>query len=154
MIKQIVTEARSIELENEDLNLDQVRQMYYACPEFQKAELVRRLYNELDGMQTIVFLNTRKEADSLQKYLSSNKYLAEVLMGGNMDKEERDRIMYLFKKKEVHFLITTNLLARGIDVEQMPMVINYSIPMRKEGTEMLPDYESFLHRAGRAHAGW
>ena len=57
MIKQIVTEARSIELENEDLNLDQVRQMYYACPEFQKAELVRRLYNELDGMQTIVFLN-------------------------------------------------------------------------------------------------
>lgn len=75
----------------------------------------------------------------------------KVLMGGLMSQEERDETMEKFRKGLIKVLITTNLLARGIDVRSVSLVINFDVPtMKPPGTEeMIADPENYLHRIGR-----
>lgn len=67
---------------------------------------------------------------------------------GAFEGSERDAIIDKFRTGEAKILITTNVLARGIDVQSVSMVINYDIPM-KGRSEMEPDFETYLHRIGR-----
>lgn len=63
-----------------------------------------------------------------------------------MDNAERDQTMDAFRKGESTVLITTNLLARGVDVDNVCLVVNYDVPVDKDGN---PDFETYLHRIGR-----
>lgn len=69
-------------------------------------------------------------------------------MHGAFDGAERDRIVGEFRNGISKVLITTNVLARGLDVSTVSMVINYDIPMRGRG-DTEPDFETYLHRIGR-----
>jgi ATP-dependent RNA helicase DDX19/DBP5 len=71
-------------------------------------------------------------------------------MFGNMAPEERDEMMAKFRKGEVRVFITTNMLARGIDVPEVEIVINYDVPVLRIGNERHGDPETYLHRIGRA----
>lgn len=72
-------------------------------------------------------------------------------MFGKMEADERDDIIQKFRRCEINVLITTNMLARGIDVPEVQIVINFDMPNQRIHTgEIVPDSESYLHRIGRA----
>ncbi len=66
-----------------------------------------------------------------------------------MSNEERDEFIDKFRHREVPFVITTNLLARGIDIPEIQLVINFDVPKVKVGGKFEADAESYLHRIGR-----
>lgn len=70
-------------------------------------------------------------------------------MIGGMPFEERDRIIDAFRTDVISALISTNVLARGIDVPQVDIVINFDIPITSNSGYMEPDYANYLHRVGR-----
>lgn len=78
--------------------------------------------------------------------LSDAGYTCSVLHGGIED-SLRDRTMQAFRDGESTVLITTNVLARGVDVDNVCLVINYDVPV--EGRTQQPDFETYLHRIGR-----
>lgn len=72
---------------------------------------------------------------------------AVVSLHGKMTAEERDKVMDDFRRGEFKVLITTNVLARGIDISQITLVVNYDLPIDYNTRQ--PDYEAYLHRIGR-----
>jgi len=73
---------------------------------------------------------------------------AKILMGG-MEIEARDKMIDEFRKNGFHVLISTNVLARGIDVPEVDIVINFDVPMIIVHGFRDPDYANFMHRVGR-----
>ena len=110
-----------------------------------KLEFLSDIYSLLTIGQSIVFVGTKRDADSVHRTLSDSGYACSVLHGG-VTPEERDVTMQAFRDGESTVLITTNVLARGVDVDNVMMVVNYDVPVDKDGD---PDYETYLHRIGR-----
>ena len=110
-----------------------------------KLEFLSDIYSLLTIGQSIVFVGTKRDADSVHKTLSDSGYACSVLHGG-VSPEERDATMEAFRHGESTVLITTNVLARGVDVDSVMMVVNYDVPVDKDGK---PDFETYLHRIGR-----
>lgn len=110
-----------------------------------KLEFLSDIYSLLTIGQSIVFVGTKRDADSVHRTLSDSGYACSVLHGG-VTPEERDLTMQAFRDGESTVLITTNVLARGVDVDNVMMVVNYDVPADREGN---PDYETYLHRIGR-----
>lgn len=101
------------------------------------------LKQKVDG-GTIIFTNTREQCDALAEEMTEKGY-ANVVYRGEMDKTERRANLRAFRKGEIGFLISTDLAARGLDVEHVGRVVNYHLPQQME---------NYLHRAGRtARAG-
>ena len=95
--------------------------------------------------QTIIFVNTKDFADLVYTKLNDNGYRCYILFG-KLEKDERDRCIEKFRKGEVNVLIATNLISRGFDMHSIKLVINFDVPYNQGK----PDYESYLHRIGRA----
>ena len=70
-------------------------------------------------------------------------------MYGEMNPEERDEMMEKFREGEVNVFITTNMMARGIDVPGCEIVINYDVPTMRENNRIKGDAKTYLHRIGR-----
>lgn len=92
-------------------------------------------------------LQKRSTADELQKRMEVEGHTVAVLHGA-YEGLERDAVIDRFRNGEAKVLITTNVLARGIDVQTVSMVINYDIPMKGRYDDE-PDMETYLHRIGR-----
>jgi len=88
-------------------------------------------------------------AETLFNVLKKDGFKASILFS-KMEKSERDEIMLKFRERRINVLITTNLLARGIDVPEIDLVINFDVPKIKVNGVFKPDHENFLHRIGRA----
>merc|ERR1712176_1626096 len=84
-------------------------------------------------------------ADMVHETLTLSGYTCSVLHG-NVESSERDATMVAFREGESNVLITTNVLARGVDVDNVCLVVNYDVPVDKNGD---PDFETYLHRIGR-----
>merc|ERR1712039_55453 len=84
--------------------------------------------------------NTRRKVDWLTDKMKAKEFVVSA-MHGDMDQRERQLIMHEFRSGSSRVLITTDLLARGIDVQQVSLVINYDLPNNRE---------SYLHRIGRS----
>jgi superfamily II DNA/RNA helicase len=106
------------------------------------------VYKEMDVYQTMIFVNKKEDAIKLQKSLKKVGIKAEVLIGG-IDQKERDTIIDNFRKTSITSLICTNVLARGIDVPEVDLVINYDVPYISEYGFKNPDYANYIHRVGR-----
>lgn len=127
--------------------MDVIKQLWVDTRNYQggKLEFLSDIYSLLTIGQSIVFVGTKRDADSVHRTLSDSGYSCSVLHGG-VSPEERDITMQAFRDGESTVLITTNVLARGVDVDNVMMVINYDVPVDKDGE---PDYETYLHRIGR-----
>jgi len=90
--------------------------------------------------QSIIYCNTRRKADHLADQMMRRDFTVSV-MHADLDQEARSLVMREFKSGSSRVLISTDLLARGIDVQQVSLVINYDLPQR---------VESYLHRIGRS----
>ena len=89
----------------------------------------------------------RKTADQITERLQRDGHKV-VAIHGAFEGSDRDTILEKFRSGEYKVLITTNVLARGIDVSSVSMVVNYDIPM-KGRNDLEPDAETYLHRIGR-----
>lgn len=131
----------------EFLVLDIIKQIWVDTREYDggKLEFLSDIYSLLTIGQSIVFVRTKYEADKVQMTLTESGYACSVLHGGVLP-EERDETMRAFRNGESTVLITTNVLARGVDVDNVCLVVNYDIPTDERGR---PDFETYLHRIGR-----
>ena len=101
--------------------------------------------------QTIIFINTKNYADRLHKMMRREN-LKSTIIFSEMSHEERDEMIEKFRTGEVSVVITTNMLARGIDVPEIQIVINFDVPtarVGRGGNERVGDAENYQHRIGR-----
>ena len=138
--KKFMTEPVRIMLQKENLTLEGIKQykILLKKEEF-KFGVLLDLYQTLSLKQTIIYCNNKKKVEDLALNLAEQK-MSVTILHGDMTQTEREKIMTDFHKGVARILITTDLLARGIDVQQLSLVINYDIPNNRE---------NYIHRIGR-----
>ncbi|MGF1775666.1 DEAD/DEAH box helicase [Vibrio nomapromontoriensis] len=121
-----------------------VQESLYLVNKGSKANVLIQQIKDNQWQQVLVFIGARDNADALCKKLSKAGFKTAALHG-NKDQVEREQTLQAFKERKVQVLIATDLLARGVHVEQLPVVINYELPA---------DASVYVHRVGRtARAG-
>ncbi len=130
----------------EQLSLDNVKQ-YYIRTTGDKASIINDVLKKIASTSIIIFVNTRRYAESIFLKLREYGHSIGLIMGGDMSMEERSEVLKMFKKGKFNILITTNLLARGFDNRHVQLVVNLDVPKKYN----LPgaDCEAYLHRVGR-----
>jgi len=98
------------------------------------------LYETLNITQAVIFCNTRRKVDWLTEKMRSRDFTVSSTHG-EVDQKDRDVVLSEFRTGSSRVLITTDLLARGIDVQQVSLVINYDLPR---------NLENYIHRIGRS----
>jgi ATP-dependent RNA helicase DDX19/DBP5 len=143
---KFVPKANEIRLQATELNVAQIKQMFMDCDsEEQKFEVLESLYGALTIGSSIIFVRRKDTANILYKKMTMNRHAVSILHS-DLENEDRDRLMEDFKSGKSKVLITTNVLARGIDIASVTMVVNYDLPVDKNGK---PDPSTYLHRIGR-----
>jgi translation initiation factor 4A len=128
-------------VEAKEVPLDGIKQYYVDLENADwKLEVLADLYQQLHISQALIYCNKRQRAEWLAEKMSQQGFPLSVIHG-EMDVEERKRRMKDFRSGAVRVMISTDLLARGIDVQQVSLVINYELPVQKE---------NYIHRIGRA----
>ncbi|RCK57792.1 ATP-dependent RNA helicase DBP5 [Candida viswanathii] len=144
--EKVVPNANSIELKQEDLNVDGIKQLYMDCDsEKHKFEVLCELYGLLTIGSSIIFVEKKETANQLYAKMKLEGHTCSILHGG-LETADRDRLIDDFREGRSKVLITTNVLARGIDIASVSMVVNYDLPTDKYGK---PDPSTYLHRIGR-----
>ncbi|KAJ6781780.1 hypothetical protein PWT90_08503 [Aphanocladium album] len=140
--------AHSLKLQRSELTVKGISQMFIDCPDDNtKYDVLCKLYGLMTIGQSVIFVKTRDSANEIQRRMVADGHKVSALHAA-FDGSERDDLLTKFRTGENKVLITTNVLARGIDVSSVSMVINYDIPMKGRNDEE-PDYETYLHRIGR-----
>lgn len=144
--ERFVPNANSLELKQEELNVEGIKQLYMDCDSVQhKFDVLCELYGLLTIGSSIIFVGTKATADRLYGMMKKEGHMVSVLHG-DLDNSERDRLIDDFREGRSKVLITTNVLARGIDIASVSMVVNYDLPVDRNGR---PDPSTYLHRIGR-----
>lgn len=139
--RKIVTVQRS------DLTLQGIRQFYVQCGSTrEKFQVLDDIFGTLTIGQTLIFANRRDDCNLLTEDLKKKGHSVAVLHS-DQEPQERDSAMEAFRLGRTKVLIATNALARGIDILQVTLIVNYDLPMIKGGYE--PDLDVYLHRSGR-----
>ena len=142
--KAFQTQPELIRVVHEDLTVPGVEQNYFEVKEFQKTEILARLIDIHDLKRVLVFCNTKIRVDELVEKLQARGYAASGLHG-DMKQIFRDRVMNQFRSGRLEILVATDVAARGLDVNDIEVVVNYDVPR---------DEEYYVHRIGRtARAG-
>lgn len=128
-------------VKRDELTLEGIKQFYVNVDKEEwKLETLCDLYETLTITQSVIFANTRRKVDWLTEKMRERDHTVSATHG-DMDQNARDVIMREFRSGSSRVLITTDLLARGIDVQQVSLVINYDLPTQPE---------NYLHRIGRS----
>lgn len=138
--KKFMRDPIRILVKKEELTLEGIKQFYIMVGrEDWKLETLCDIYQTLTITQAVIFCNTRRKVDWLTQKMHEKDFTVSA-MHGDMDQKEREVIMREFRSGSSRVLITTDLLARGIDVQQVSLVINYDLPNNRE---------NYIHRIGR-----
>lgn len=128
-------------VKRDELTLEGIRQFYISVEKEQwKLDTLIDLYETVTITQAIIYCNSRRKVDWLTDQMTQRDFTVSA-MHGDMDMKEREVIMKEFRSGSSRVLITTDLLARGIDVQQVSLVINFDLPN---------NLENYLHRIGRS----
>jgi translation initiation factor 4A len=133
-------EYLSILVKDDELTLDGIEQYYINLDEQYKLDALIDLYKYVSIGQAIVYCNKKYKADEL-KYALIEKNFAVSVLHGDMIQKEREEIMSEFRVGQTRILITTDILSRGIDIQQVSLVINYDMPKYPQ---------TYIHRIGRS----
>ncbi|XP_061189592.1 ATP-dependent RNA helicase DDX19A-like isoform X1 [Saccostrea echinata] len=137
-----------IRLRREEQSLDNIKQYYIECSDQEgKFQALSNIYGSISIGQSMIFCATRKTAAWLAEKMTKEGH-AVGLLSGELSIEQRAAIINRFKEAKEKVLITTNVTARGIDVEQVTVVVNFDLPLTPP-PENKPDFETYLHRIGR-----
>jgi len=138
---KFMRDAVRILVKKDELTLEGIRQFYVAIEKEEwKLDTLCDLYETLTITQAIIYCNTRRKVDFLADQLTKRDFTIST-MHAELDQKDRDLVMREFRSGSSRVLISTDLLARGIDVQQVSLVINYDLPQSTE---------NYLHRIGRS----
>jgi len=141
LTSKFMRDAVRILVKKDELTLEGIRQFYVAIEKEEwKLDTLCDLYETLTITQAIIYCNTRRKVDFLADQMTKRDFTVST-MHAELDQKERDLIMREFRSGSSRVLISTDLLARGIDVQQVSLVINYDLPQ---------NMENYLHRIGRS----
>jgi superfamily II DNA/RNA helicase len=125
----------------EAVTLEGIKQYYMMVEqENYKFDVLLDILRNMSIAQLIIFVNKRQKAEGLSEAMRDNNFTIECIHG-EMDVAERKKRMHDFRTGKARILIATDLLARGIDVQQVSTVINYELPLQRE---------NYIHRIGRS----
>jgi len=139
--QRFMREPVRILVKRDELTLEGIKQFYISVEKEEwKLDTLCDLYETLTITQAIIYANTRRKVDWLTEKMAGRDFTVSS-MHGDMTGQERESIMKEFRSGSSRVLITTDLLARGIDVQQVSLVINYDMPANRE---------NYIHRIGRS----
>ena len=137
---RFMREPVRILVKKEELTLEGIRQFFVEVEKEEwKLDTLCDLYETLTITQAVIFCNTRRKVEWLTEKMTSRDFTISAIHG-ELEQGRRDVIMREFRSGSSRVLITTDLLARGIDVQQVSLVINYDLPTNRE---------NYIHRIGR-----
>ncbi|WP_346866758.1 MULTISPECIES: DEAD/DEAH box helicase [unclassified Clostridium] len=132
-------DAQHIVIAKKSMTVSKIQQSYFLVNSSNKFDSLCRILDVDNPTTTIMFCKTKKGVDELVDALHGKGYSVEG-MHGDMKQSQRMNTLSKFKSGQLHFLVATDVAARGIDVEDVTHVINYDLPQ---------DIESYVHRIGR-----
>ncbi len=135
MKKAIYIEA----MDNGTMLTDNISQIAIETKEAMKSECVVRIIKKENAHSTIVFTNTKKKTIDIYKYIKASGLKVQML-NSDIEQKDRNRVIKNLKEAKLDVVVATDVLARGIDVKDLELVINYDIPQ---------DNEYYVHRIGR-----
>ena len=141
LTRKFMVKPLRILVKKEQLTLEGIKQYYLGVEsEMWKLATLSDLYDKLAISQSIIFANSRRKAEYIKEQLQELNHTVDCIHG-EMQQSERDQIMANFRKGNSRILITTDIIARGIDIQQVSIVINYDVPRFRE---------IYIHRIGRS----
>lgn len=140
MTQQFMNNPSKILLNNEELTLEGIRQYYVYLKKSDKLDVLLQIYRGIEIAQAIIYCNRKQMVEKVSEELKKKGHMISCIHG-DLKQIERDNIMKDFRKCVTRILVTTDLLARGIDIYQVSLVINYEMPK---------DKETYIHRIGRS----
>lgn len=152
--KAMVKDPNIITLKKEEESLENIKQFYVrATNSDEKIESLYNVYGVLGGGQAIIFCKTRRDASHVATVMNARGY-SVALLTGELEVTKRASTIERFRTGLERVLVCTNVIARGIDVEQVTMVVNFDLPDIQDysGGSAGPrraDFETYLHRIGR-----
>lgn len=139
LINRYSRDPQTVKIEQKEVTAPAIEQWYYEAHSRMKLETLIRLIDYHGFKSGIIFCNTQRMVDELADALLAQGFAADRLHGG-IAQAQRTRVMNKFKKTEFEFLVATDVAARGIDVDDLELVVNYDLPY---------DAEDYVHRIGR-----
>ncbi len=118
---------------------EKIRQLAYTCQDDQKVSMLKNVFKEFGHKRVIVFAGSKNKVKEINRNLKQMDLRCEE-MHSDLTQTQRDEAMYLFKSGQTDVLVATDIVSRGIDIDDIAMVINYDVPH---------DAEDYIHRIGR-----
>lgn len=137
--KKYLQNPKKVKIQAEELTVNEIEQISIQVKEAMKSEALMRLIEVYRPQKAIVFCNTKKRVDDLIEVLKQNHFKAEALHG-DIKQSGRERIMKRMRNGEFQILVATDVVARGIDIQDVEVVLNYDVPQEEE---------YYVHRIGR-----
>jgi ATP-dependent RNA helicase RhlE len=145
LAKNIIRNPVEVSVTPRNSTVKAVKQWLHPCDKKRKASLLNHLIWEHKWEQVLVFTRTKHGANKLTRFLESQKLTAAAIHG-NKSQGARTKALAEFKAKKIRVLVATDIAARGLDIDQLPQVVNYDLPNVPE------DYVHRIGRTGRAGA--
>jgi len=141
MTTKFMSDPVRVLVKRDELTLEGIKQFFVAVErEEWKLDTLCDLYDTLTITQAVIFVNTKHKADYLTEQMRDKNFTVSC-MHGDMPQKEREAIMAEFRNGDSRVLIVTDVWARGLDVQQVSLVINYDLPNNRE---------NYIHRIGRS----
>lgn len=118
---------------------EKIKQTAYVCHETQKLGIIKNIFKQGDLKRVIIFCGAKQKVKQVSQALKRMKINCSE-MHSDLDQAQRDEVMFQFKSGQIDVLVATDILSRGIDIDDIAMVINYDVPH---------DAEDYVHRIGR-----
>ena len=141
LTEKFMNEPEIILVKKEQLTLDGIQQFYINVKHNNwKYEVLTDIYNTINIAQCIIYINSKNKLNQIYQSLINDNFPVGMIHG-NLLTNERTDIMNKFRQGEIRILLSTDLLSRGIDIQQLSLVINFDLPIQKE---------TYIHRIGRS----
>lgn len=137
--QKYLNDPEKIKVKNKTMTVDQIEQIYIKVKNSDKAEVLSRIVELEESGKSIVFCNTKKMVDELVVDMQNRGYSVEGLHG-DLKQQKRDMVIERFRTGGISMLIATDVAARGLDIRDVDLVVNYDLPIEEE---------QYVHRIGR-----
>jgi ATP-dependent RNA helicase DeaD len=139
LAKKYMNEYEVIAVARDNVSKANIQQIYFEVPQSDKFEALFRIIDVEESFYGLVFCRTKIDADEISHKLANRGCRAEAIHG-DLSQGQREKVLQKFRAKKITALVATDVAARGIDIDNLTHVINYSLPQ---------DPESYVHRIGR-----
>ncbi|MFD1441022.1 DEAD/DEAH box helicase [Lacticaseibacillus hegangensis] len=139
LTNKFMNDPITVKIKSKELTADTVDQYYVRAKDFEKFDVMTRLFDVQSPEMTLIFGRTKRRVDELTRGLKARGYKAEGIHG-DLSQQKRMSVLRQFKAGELDFLVATDVAARGLDISGVTHVYNYDIPQ---------DPDSYVHRIGR-----